>query len=179
MSIIFQSSRKRTEVSLLVKSFTTGLQFVGLIEGEVLKRNVYHRIKIGSDIGQLLCFPQARWWHLQARLHSWPALRSSSAVLNLSNYNKDGSLEAPHFTWVLRGFKEKKAWLRQGWRSGRNWLGLSLRMFEWFFIFTHRHLSLSPPSPLRNWGFLGNSPAKKLSLLLNMLRNSIRNWGFT
>ena len=45
---------------------------VGWIEGEVVKRNVDRRMKIGSD-SQLLCF-----------------------VLNRSNSNKDGSPEAPH-----------------------------------------------------------------------------------
>ena len=80
---------------------------------------------------------------------------------------------------------EKKTWGRHGcvtgW-SGRNLFGSRLHMFGWFFIFTHRDhgvwkKKLSLPSPsLRNWG---NSPTKKLSLLLKMLRNSIRNWGLT
>lgn len=63
---------------------------------------------------------------------------------------------------------------RQGW-SRRNLLGFLLHLFEWFFIL---HPPIRSP-PLRNSGLLGNSPTKKLSLLLKMLRISIRKLGFT
>ena len=43
-----------------------------------------------------------------------------TSVLNLSNYNTDGSPEAPNFTWAL--LEETKASGKQGW-IGRNLLG--------------------------------------------------------
>ena len=52
---------------------------VGWIEGEVVKRKVNRRMKIGSDIVYFFVF------------------FSTPQVLNLTNYNKDGSPEAPHF----------------------------------------------------------------------------------
>ena len=61
---------------------------------EGVKRNVDHRMKIGSDIVNFFDFYKQDD-------------ATSNAVLNLSNYNKDGSSEAAHCTWVL--LEEEKA----------------------------------------------------------------------
>jgi hypothetical protein len=52
------------------------------------------------------------------------------------------------------------------------WLLITYVCFEWFLICTHRD---TPPIRSRNWGLLVNSPAKKLSFQLKV----VRNWGFT
>jgi hypothetical protein len=58
------------------------------IAGEVVKRIVDYGMKIGSDIVNFFVF----------HLHDDD---TSKHVLNLTNYNKDASPEAAHFSWVL------------------------------------------------------------------------------
>jgi hypothetical protein len=100
-----------------------------------------------SQLGRRKCEP--KYW---SQHWDWITdILNFFALLNLSNYNKDGSPEAPHSTWVL--LEEKKAWGRQEW-SGRNLLGFWLRMFEWF-LFAHIVTPPLPPPFLENWG---NSP---------------------
>ena len=74
----------------------------GWIQEEVVKRNVDHKVKTVNFFVQVL-----------------QALMMTPPVLILSNYNNDGSAEAPHSTWVL--LEEKNAGGRQGW-SGQSLL---------------------------------------------------------
>ena len=60
------------------------------IQGEVVKRNVDHRMKVGSDIIVVNFFVFYK-----------NDDDTSNHVFNLSNYNKDESPESVHFTWVL------------------------------------------------------------------------------
>jgi hypothetical protein len=51
------------------------------------------------------------------------------------------------------------------------WLWIT---YIWVIFYLHTSWYTPLPSPpLRNWGLLGNSPAKILSPLLKMLRDSI------
>jgi hypothetical protein len=52
---------------------------------------------------------------------------------------------------------------------------LSKIMSDHDFLFAHIVTTPPPLPPLKKLRVAGNSPAKKLSLLLKMLRNSIRN----
>ncbi len=60
-----------------------------------MKRNVDRRMKIGSNIVNFFVFNK--------NAHD----DDDTSKHNLSNYKKDGSPEAPHYTWVL--LEEKKA----------------------------------------------------------------------
>jgi hypothetical protein len=60
-----------------------------------VKRNVDHRIKIGSSIVNFFVFYK--------NAHD----DDDTSQHNLSNYTQDGSPEVPHYTWVL--LEEKKA----------------------------------------------------------------------
>ena len=73
-------------------------------------------------------------------------LWATTTKMNLSNYNKDGSPEAPPCR--RKGMREarlqkKRAWGRQDW-SEPNSLGFGLHMFEWFLMCTHRDIPLQP-----------------------------------
>jgi hypothetical protein len=64
-------------------------------------------------------------------------------VLNLSKYNKNGSPEAPHFTWVL--LEDKKAWGRKGGVDGINFNWLLFTYVTVWVIFYLPHASWHPP----------------------------------
>jgi hypothetical protein len=91
-----------------------------------VKRNVDRRIKIGSD---RMIVNTSHWQH----------------VLNLINYNKDGSLEVAHFTWVLLEEKMNKT------RGGVDGIYLDFDdICLSDFLFAHIVNPCCPPALLRN-----------------------------
>ena len=124
--------KEENSVTFLVFKIHYNWPAVGWIQGEIVKRNVWSQDEDWIWHGQLLCFFQIRWWHPQA-------------LLNLSNYIKDGSPEAPHSDWVLLVDKE-------GMRETRvecfdEFTLVFLHMFEWF-LFLHILTPETTPHPL-------------------------------
>ena len=123
--------KEENSVTFLVFKIHYNWPAVGWIQGEIVKRNVWSQDEDWIWHGQLLCFFQIRWWHPQA-------------LLNLSNYIKDGSPEAPHSDWVLLVDKE-------GMRETRvecfdEFTLVFLHMFEWF-LFLHILTPETTPHP--------------------------------
>jgi hypothetical protein len=65
--------------------------------------------------------------------------------------------------------------INDNWTRSLALLMLSKIMSDHDFLFAHIVTTPPPLPPLKKLRVAGNSPAKKLSLLLKMLRNSIRN----